>query len=90
MGLADAAERSRVNMDGERKPKSKVDALLERLAGEESALLLGWLEDPENWSSHMIEKTLNDYSKEQGKDFTCGHSTIERWRMLNDIPVRKR
>ena len=76
-------------MDGERKPQSKVDRLLERLPDDESALFLSWLKDPENWSSHMIQKTLDDYSKEQAKDFTAGHSTIERWRMLHDIPVRK-
>jgi hypothetical protein len=87
MGLADAGKRARVNMDENRTPQSKIDKLLVRLPDEERDLLLSWLKDTANWSSHMIAKSLYEYSQEQGKDYTAGHSTIERWRILNGVAV---
>jgi len=73
-------------MDGERVSKSKVDDVLAALPPHESDLLRAWLHDPKGWTSFMISKTLHDYSTTEGKDFTMGHGTIDRWRIINGIP----
>ena len=85
MSLEDAGNDARSHKDRLQGPKSKCDFLIRELPEEDSKALERWLRDPVGWSSHMISKALDKYSRAEGKDFPCGHSTIDRWRILNGI-----
>lgn len=85
MSLEDAGNDARQHKDRPHGPKSKIDDLLAELPPTDAAALERWLRDPKAWSSHMISKSLDKYSRAEGKDFTCGHSTIDRWRILNGV-----
>lgn len=85
MSLEDAGKQARTHKDKTAGPTSKVDDIIDRLPDGEATLFKSWLEDPKGWSSHMISKALTKYSAAEGKDFTLGHSTIDRWRILNGV-----
>jgi hypothetical protein len=85
MSLESAGEKARATLDRTVGPTSKVDLLLEKLPEADAERLRSWLNDPKGWSSHMIAKALGSYSATEGKDFTLGHSTIDRWRILNGV-----
>lgn len=85
MSLEDAGNDARQHKDRVHGPRSKIDDLLADLPPHDAGLLRDWLHDPKHWSSHMISKALSKYSRTEGKDFTVGHSTVDRWRILNGV-----